>query len=321
MKTAVVYHGSFSSFDKFDMSKIGSKNQVNQYGEGWYFADTPERARLFGDNVYAVKLSYSTDRKTARKNGREKDFAYDKSTGIWVIPYAKTQNVKILGKSRADSGYDIDDPSFMDKGLSDINKEQAMDLYKMPKDTWIDDKTNDSMWLTHSVGKRTNYFRLDKDKGNREEGEGLVIFVNYFPTLEEASGKDYSIFDTFMDVNAAKKDVDEINKLFDMNPSADLEEILYYHNLSKSQLETQQSNNPTPEPQFEQAKKAGYVQGVCECAAIVSGDKAMANKLLSEMKVTKAMAKKYAEPETYKALEQTVFAPRQEQKIERGRHR
>ena len=74
---------------------------------------------------------------------------------------------------------------------------------------------------------------------------------------------------------------------------------------------------------IEQAKKSGYVQGVCECAAVVSGDRALANKLLSEMKVTKAMAKEHASPETYRELEQSVFAPKPklDQKHGRERHR
>ena len=72
---------------------------------------------------------------------------------------------------------------------------------------------------------------------------------------------------------------------------------------------------------IEQARKAGYVQGVCECVAAVGGDRALAKRLLSEMKVTKAMAKKYAGPETYRGLEETVFAPRPERKLQRGRHR
>ena len=73
--------------------------------------------------------------------------------------------------------------------------------------------------------------------------------------------------------------------------------------------------------QIEAAKKAGYVQGVCECLALVGGDKAMSNKILTQMNVTKDMAKKYASPETYRALERTVFAPKQEHAVEikRGR--
>lgn len=100
MKTAIVYHGSYADFSQFDAGKIGNKNQVNQYGTGFYFADTPEQARLYGDNVYQVKIQYSTDRRTAKRTGREQDFQYSKDTGIWVIPYSKTGNIRILKKRR-----------------------------------------------------------------------------------------------------------------------------------------------------------------------------------------------------------------------------
>jgi len=64
------------------------------------------------------------------------------------------------------------------------------------------------------------------------------------------------------------------------------------------------------------ARKAGYVQGVCECVAVVGNEQNMGKKLLSEMKVDKDMAKKYANPETYKALEKGIFAQKQDQKLE-----
>ena len=54
---------------------------------------------------------------------------------------------------------------------------------------------------------------------------------------------------------------------------------------------------------LELAKKAGYVQGVCECVAAIGDDHTLGKKLLSEMNVTKDTAKKYANPETYKTLE------------------
>jgi len=72
----------------------------------------------------------------------------------------------------------------------------------------------------------------------------------------------------------------------------------------------------------ETVKKAGYVQGVCECIAAISDDlhekinHILGKSLLSEMGVTKDMAKKFAKPETYKILEQGIFAPKQEQKLE-----
>ena len=97
MKTAIVYHGSYSEFDEFDHNAIGGKNQVNQYGEGFYFADTPEQARLYGDHVYAVELSYSTDRRTAKRTGRTQDFQYSEDTGIWMVPYESQNNAKIVG--------------------------------------------------------------------------------------------------------------------------------------------------------------------------------------------------------------------------------
>ena len=67
--------------------------------------------------------------------------------------------------------------------------------------------------------------------------------------------------------------------------------------------------------QLELAHKAGYVQGVCECVAVVGEEKNLGKKLLTEMSVTKDMAKKYASPETYKTFEQGIFA--QQQTLER----
>ena len=83
--------------------------------------------------------------------------------------------------------------------------------------------------------------------------------------------------------------------------------------------------NQTPaqnlERQLETARKAGYVQGVCECVAVVGSEQNMGKKLLSEMQVTKDMAKKYANPETYKTLEQGIFAQKPEQKLEQTNSR
>jgi uncharacterized protein (DUF2345 family) len=78
--------------------------------------------------------------------------------------------------------------------------------------------------------------------------------------------------------------------------------------------------NQTPaqnmERQLETARKAGYVQGVCECVAAVGNEQNMGKKLMTEMNVTKDMAKKFANPETYKNLEHGIFAQKQEHKLE-----
>jgi hypothetical protein len=68
--------------------------------------------------------------------------------------------------------------------------------------------------------------------------------------------------------------------------------------------------------EIETAKKAGYVQGVCECVAAIGDDYALGKKLLARMNVNRNTAKKYANPETFKALENGVFAQKREQKLE-----
>ena len=77
-----------------------------------------------------------------------------------------------------------------------------------------------------------------------------------------------------------------------------------------------ESHNSAFDRQIETARKTGYVQGVCECVAAIGDDHTLGKKLLTEMKVDKDMAKKFANPETYKALEKGIFAQKQDQKIE-----
>jgi len=68
--------------------------------------------------------------------------------------------------------------------------------------------------------------------------------------------------------------------------------------------------------QIELAKKTGYIQGVCECVAAVGSDYTLGKKLLSEMNVNIDTAKKFANPETFKKLEQGIFSQKEEHKIE-----
>jgi len=71
------------------------------------------------------------------------------------------------------------------------------------------------------------------------------------------------------------------------------------------------------EQQLEIARQTGYVQGVCECVIAVGNEQDMSKKLLTEMNVNKDMAQKFANPETFKKLEQGIFAQKQEQKLEK----
>ena len=104
MKKVKLYHGSFQDFKEFDYKK-GKELKgggSDQYGEGFYFTADKNRARAFGNIIYTVEVSYSTDFRTAKKTGREKDFSYNKSTGYWVIPANKSKNLKILKKETVD---------------------------------------------------------------------------------------------------------------------------------------------------------------------------------------------------------------------------
>jgi hypothetical protein len=69
--------------------------------------------------------------------------------------------------------------------------------------------------------------------------------------------------------------------------------------------------------EIETARKAGYVQGVCECVAAIGDDYTLGKKLLSEMNVTRDTAKKYANPETYKALEKGIFLQEYKEEMRR----
>ena len=75
--------------------------------------------------------------------------------------------------------------------------------------------------------------------------------------------------------------------------------------------------NQTPaqnfEKQLETARKTGYVQGVCECVAAVGNEQNLGKKLLTEMNVNRDMAKKFAKPETFKALENGIFAQQKQE--------
>ena len=102
MKHIKLYHGSFQDFDEFDYKKgkEAKGGGSDQYGEGFYFTSDPQQARMFGNIIYEVDVAYSTDFRTAKKTGREKDFSYNPKTGYWVIPPNKAKNLKILKKKK-----------------------------------------------------------------------------------------------------------------------------------------------------------------------------------------------------------------------------
>lgn len=53
---AIVYHGSPHSFDKFDMSKIGTGEGAQAYGHGLYFADKPGVAQTYRNALAQTEM-------------------------------------------------------------------------------------------------------------------------------------------------------------------------------------------------------------------------------------------------------------------------
>lgn len=53
----VVYHGTNAEFTVFDNSMIGSSTQVGVLGNGFYFAETKELAKMYGEQVMGTYLS------------------------------------------------------------------------------------------------------------------------------------------------------------------------------------------------------------------------------------------------------------------------
>ena len=102
LKHITLYHGSFSNFDDFDYEKgkEGKAGGADAYGEGFYFTSDPEVARTYGDHIYTVDVAYSTNRRVAKRTGREQDFSYNPDTGYWVIPKDKADHLRILRKRK-----------------------------------------------------------------------------------------------------------------------------------------------------------------------------------------------------------------------------
>jgi hypothetical protein len=104
----------------------------------------------------------------------------------------------------------------------------------------------------------------------------------------------------------------------------DFQELVYQQSQNMSSAKIESKENIMAEIKIEDREEArGFVQGVCESAVIVAQkDKELSRKLLGELGVTKELSKKFAEPETFKALQKDVFAPpkvEREQTLERGR--
>ena len=167
----------------------------------------------------------------------------------------------------------------------------------------------------------TSYFIIGQPINSDSDKLSIMFFQNI-----EAVEDHNPIFlvDANLDYESAKNIVEEttvhIGSLQDYKLS-DIKEYVI------QQLPEQAKIIQTSDRQLETAQKTGYVQGVCESVLAFNNDENrkimteatmtfLSKKLLSEMDVTKEMAQKFANPDTYKALEKCVFAQNQEQQLE-----
>jgi len=147
---------------------------------------------------------------------------------------------------------------------------------------------------------------------SKQKNVDLLFFKNHFDVLEL---KPKFNMELNVDINIVKKIVENTVEHLTNTNRFKFEDV-------KDHIKQQLSDH-----QLETAQKTGYVQGVCESVLAFNNDENrkimteatmtfLSKKLLSEMNVTKDMAQKFANPDTYKALEKCVFAQNQEQQLE-----
>ena len=232
--------------------------------------------------------------------------------GIETLTWKQTRKEELVQKKVYEAlEEDFPTPAqSLDRQLEEeVEFERWLDPYEFidehPEDVWAKYSNDPEKTLKHVFkidgGYATVRFQLAPPSSEKDT-ETAIIF-NREPDGQHAS------VSVEADIDTAKAFVANTIKHFDKERDMSLNDIAGH---LKSQFTEYQK------AERELVKKAGYVQGVCECVAAIGDGYAFGKKLLSEMNVTKDMAKKYANPETYKALEQGIFAPRHEQKQEQS---
>jgi len=221
---------------------------------------------------------------------------------------------------------------------NDIIKKEIVDNLKVMSKEIDDEKANAYVNSYEStfgndglnyLKERTNEFTIAIEFGDDYGG------VDYFlKILDRIKNKD-AVYDEPELIEFQKKNIADFAKLRNAqykeektDVEAQQETSDFVQSIKSQELNKEQINKKEFDiRQLETAQKTGYVQGVCESVLAFNtyeNKKIMSEatmsflskKLLSEMNVTKDMAQKFANPETYKALEKCLFAPAQEQQFE-----
>jgi len=167
------------------------------------------------------------------------------------------------------------------------------------------------------------YFLVQPSNNNNN----IVLFYNDLSDIMDS--KPILEFPFKGNMETTKKTIEKTIEHFSnaINKNIKYDDIEKY---IRQQMPVQKISSEQPSDTFRYldiAQKTGYVQGVCESVLAFNTEENrkimseatmsfLSKKLLTEMNVTKDMAQKFANPETYKALEKCLFVPAQEQQLE-----
>jgi len=186
----------------------------------------------------------------------------------------------------------------------------AYENLEQQEDVWNEDEYGGEI-LSHTFEGEKCFFRLDF---GTDGNDSPFVGVSFYPDKTSLQKADSEGLEPEYIFPRSDNTIVLLKTIIDEH----IEEYLSMNELAKNMdqyfsriIEANKQEKANESPEIQLAKKVGYVQGVCECVAALGGDRTLGKKLLTEMNVTKDMAKKYANPETYKALEQGIFAPQQ----------
>jgi len=203
----------------------------------------------------------------------------------------------------------------------------------MADDVWIKNEAKRSSLegnetLKHTFRNATIKFGIIDSLPEGSKGFDILLWRDVDRTRESDRTRiddgDFSnrVFSPDADIDTVKMFVLNTIKHFDQKHDISVFEMAkHLHSQIMELHEEVENKNPQnlTDQSVKEAGYAGYIQGCCECLAAIGDNHALGKKLLFETRVTKDMARKYAYPETYKTLEQGIFAPQQKLEQTHGR--
>jgi hypothetical protein len=205
------YHGSPHSFDKFDMSKIGTGEGAQAYGHGLYFAENENIARSYRDALSAGNPEVAYEGKALPvytgvglpESGLKPELYYASMFGAAENPaFAREAHIKYLqGRKEAIPNRNDLPPSMKERFMQGID-EQISDIMSFDPSK-IEKLKKGHMY---EVNIRANPERfLDWDKPLSEQSNYVQNAISNFPHR----GENWTFKDTIETLRAAPHMVDD----------------------------------------------------------------------------------------------------------------